>query len=63
MLNNWVSQKRHVGKYELIALPESAKLPVYLFKRKLGTQPLIRSIRFSSPGAELGSSKAESGCP
>jgi hypothetical protein len=33
-------------RYELIDCYESAKLPVYIFIRKLGTQLLIRSLQF-----------------
>jgi hypothetical protein len=41
-------------KYQLIDCYESAKLPVYIPKRKVGTQPLIRSLHSGSPGAERG---------
>jgi hypothetical protein len=48
--------ERSCRKYQLIDCYESAKLPVYIPKKKLGTQPLIRSLRsgspFGSPGAE-----------
>jgi hypothetical protein len=54
VLNFWGSQKRHVEKYELIAFYESAKLPVYIPKRKVEAQPLIRRLRSASPGAERG---------
>jgi hypothetical protein len=37
---------------ELIDCYESAKLPVYIPKRKVEAQPLIRCIRSGSPGAE-----------
>jgi hypothetical protein len=52
LLNFWGRQKSHVEKYELIARYESAKLPVYIPKRKVEAQPLIRSTRSGSPGAE-----------
>jgi hypothetical protein len=41
-------------KLELIDCYESAKLPVYVPKKKVEAQPLIRSLRSASPGAESG---------
>jgi hypothetical protein len=41
-------------KKELIDCYDSAKLSLYIPKRKVGTQPLIRSLRSGSPGAERG---------
>jgi hypothetical protein len=50
-------------EYELIDSIESAKLPIYIPVKKIGGQPLIRSLRSGSPGAESGPSRAESGVP
>jgi hypothetical protein len=41
-------------EYELIDCYESAKLPIYIPKRKVEAQPLFRSLRLASPGSEHG---------
>jgi hypothetical protein len=38
LLNKWVSQKRHIGKYELIESLESTKLSLYISR---GLNPLF----------------------
>jgi hypothetical protein len=43
---------RQNGSSQLIDCYESANLSLYIPKRKVGAQPLIRSLRSGSPGAE-----------
>jgi hypothetical protein len=55
MLNKLGLSETSCRKEELIDSYESAKLPIYIPKRKVEAQPLFRSLRSGSPGAESGS--------